>query len=121
MRAERKKVKIYRRVILTSVLRKNLPLVFEDISDSFHRMKKLGFEVFVDFIPQMRDMDIDDIGRCVKMEVKDLFRDHGPGDDLAWVSHEKFKESIFFGGEFNLHPVSKNPVTVRLQDKVGYL
>ena len=37
-----------------------------------------------------------------KWIVKDLFRDHGPGDDLARVSHEKFEKGIFFGGEFDL-------------------
>jgi hypothetical protein len=102
MREERKKVKTYRPVNLTSVLWRNLPPIFKDISNSFYRMEKFGLKILINFIPKMREMDINHIGRRVKMVVKDLLRNHGPGDDLILMPHEKFKEGIFFRSEFDL-------------------
>jgi hypothetical protein len=121
MRADNEKVKMYQRVIFTSVLRQNLAPIFQDISDPFHGMEKLGFKIFIDLTSKVRNMDIDDVGRCIEMIVEDLFRDHGPGNDLSRMSHEEFKKDILFRGEFNLCFFPINPMSVRLQNEIGDL
>jgi hypothetical protein len=75
-------------------------------------MEKLRFKFLVDLIPKMRNMDINDIRRGIKVVVPDLLRDHGSGNDLAWVSYEEFKKGIFFGGKFNLDFFPKNPMPI---------
>jgi len=121
IRAEIKKVRIYQKVILTSVLRRNLALVFEDISNPFYGMEKFGFKVFVNLASEVRYMNINHIGGRIKMIIENLFRYHRPGNDLTWMSHEKLEESIFCGREFDLYPVPRNPMPIRFQNKIGDL
>ena len=81
-------------------------------------MEKLRFKILVDLIPEMRDMDIDDIRRGIEVDIPDLFGDHGPGDDLSRVPHEEFKQGIFFRREFDLCLLPKNPMPIGLQNEV---
>jgi hypothetical protein len=75
-------------------------------------MEKLGSKILVNFVSKVRNMNINDVGGGVEMIVEDFFRDHGPGDDLAWMSHEEFKKGILFGSEFDLDFSPKNPVSI---------
>jgi hypothetical protein len=75
-------------------------------------MEKLGSKILVNFASKVRNMNINDVGGGVEMIVEDFFRDHGSGDDLAWMSHEEFKKGIFFGSEFDLDFFPKNPVSI---------
>jgi len=45
------------------------------------------------------------------MVIPDLLRNHRPGDDLTRMSHEVFQERIFFGREFDLCLIPKDPMT----------
>ncbi len=76
-------------------------------------MEKLRLKILVNLVPKMRNVDIDDVGGRIEVIVEDLFGDHGPGDDLARVSHEEFKEGIFFRREFDLCSLPKNPMSLR--------
>jgi hypothetical protein len=75
-------------------------------------MEKLRFKFLVDLIPKMRNMDINDIRRGIKVVVPDLLRDHGSGNDLAGVSHEEFKKHILLRCKINFDSVPKNPMSI---------
>jgi len=62
MDAERKKVKMYKRVNLTSVLCRNLSLIFQDISNPLHGMEKFELKIFIDLVAKMREVNINDVG-----------------------------------------------------------
>ena len=71
------------------------------------------WKILIDFISQVRDMDIHNIGRGIKLVIKDPLGNHPPGDDLPRMSHEELKEGVFLGSEFDPPTLPKNPVTIQ--------
>jgi hypothetical protein len=75
-------------------------------------MEQLRLKIFVDLIPEMGDVDVDDIGRRIEVIVPHLLGNHRAGDDLPRVPHEEFKEGIFFGGELDFYFFPENTMPV---------
>ncbi len=55
----------------------------------------------VDFVSQVTDVDIDDVGERVEIQVPDMFGYHGAGQYPSGIAHHVFEKGIFFGCEFD--------------------
>ena len=77
-------------------------------------MEKFGLKIFVDLVPEMGDMDINNIGPRIEVIIPYPFGDHRSGDNLTRVSHEELKKGILFGCEFNSCVAPQDPMFVKL-------
>ena len=62
-------------------------------------MEEFGFEVAVDFLAEVTDVDVDDVGVVLVVAVVEVVPDLGAGDGLAGAVGEEFEEGVFLGGE----------------------
>ena len=61
-------------------------------------MDKLLLLILVDFVSEIIDIHVNHIGESVKIDVPDVFGNHGAGDDRSGISHEKLQKRILLGG-----------------------
>src|ERR1700760_3650823 len=74
----------------------------ETVSDTANGMnQRIGLQV-VDLAAQAADIDINDIGRRVEVEIPDMLQHHGPRYDPTLVAHEIFQQLEFLGQEFDV-------------------
>src|ERR1700756_2633569 len=67
----------------------------ETVPDAADRMdQRIGLLV-VDLATQAADIDVDDVGRRIEMQIPDVLQQHGAGDDAAFVAHEVFQKLEF--------------------------
>src|SRR5215470_13785186 len=60
----------------------------EAIPDAAHGVdQRIGLLV-VHLAPHATDIDVDDIGRRIEMQVPDVLQKHGARDDAAFVAHQ---------------------------------
>src|SRR5450755_3570696 len=74
----------------------------------------------VDLASHTSDIDVDDIGRGIEMEVPDVLQQHGAGDDTALVAHQILQKLEFPGQQKNVHAapagLSRNEVDREIAD-----
>jgi hypothetical protein len=78
-------------------------------------MEGFWFKIIIDLIWQARDIQINHMGRYIKVKIPDLFYNQGSGDDLTRVSHEKFEKRVLLSslwrlGHTGVHLDSRGPV-----------
>src|SRR5260370_32052695 len=56
----------------------------------------------IHFAAKIVDIDIHDVGHCIKIEFPDLLDDGGAGNGLALVAHQEFQQSEFLGAEIDI-------------------
>src|SRR5215831_8215612 len=64
----------------------------ETVSDTASRMDQGIGLLIVDLAAQASDIDVDDIGRGIEMQVPDVLQKHRPRDDAARVAHQIFQQ-----------------------------
>src|SRR5260370_10752834 len=65
----------------------------------------------IHFAAKIVDIDIHDVGHCIKIEFPDLLDDGGSGNRLALVAHKEFKQSEFLGAEIDVVTPAAHGVT----------
>src|SRR5215471_11232306 len=74
----------------------------EAISDAANRMdQRIGLLV-VDLAAQTADIDVDDIGRRIEIEIPDVLQHHGPRHHPAFVAHEIFQQLKLLGEKLDV-------------------
>jgi hypothetical protein len=79
-----------------------LSAVIEDIAHPPHGMDQLPVKGVIHLGTKPADMDIHHVGVAVEIHVPDLFREKGPGQNVAGPGSEKMKEGKFLGREVEL-------------------
>src|SRR5258708_29853433 len=80
-------------MIRNAWVRKTSGVRTDHITRAANGMQKRRLETLVDFGPQTRDVNIDDIGLGVKIVFPDIFQKHGPGHDLPGMPHQIFEQT----------------------------
>src|SRR5262249_52382486 len=63
--------------------------------DSAHRMdERVGLPA-VDFSAESPDIDVDDVGGGIKVNVPYVLQQHCARDDLAFIAHQTFEDLVF--------------------------
>ena len=60
-----------------------------------HRAQQWALELRIDLLPQLADVDIDDIGLRIEVIIPDIFQQHGARDDLVFLLQQTFKKAEF--------------------------
>src|SRR6516165_9321760 len=79
-----------------------LAISTETKSNAANRVYQRVAVVIVDLPANASDIDVDDIGRWIEIQVPDLLQQHGPRYDLTRVAHQIFKHLEFPRQELNL-------------------
>src|SRR6266540_3591000 len=93
-------------------------LLFEDVSDPPYSMNEFGFSVTIDFLAQIVDVDVDNVGEGVKGIVPDMIGDHGSGQHLVRVAHKIFQKAVFLGSEVDLLVLTPDLMGDRVETQV---
>src|SRR5262249_33447991 len=73
----------------------------EAIPDAAHGVdQRIGLLV-VHLAPHATDIDVDDIGRRIEMQVPDVLQQHGARDDAAFVAHQILQQLEFAGKQID--------------------
>src|SRR3989344_9128291 len=75
-------------------------LVAEAIADAADGFENIFF-TFGDFLAQILDMDVNDIGEGGIIEIPQMAQELLTVDDLVWVAHKILQKPEFFEGELN--------------------
>src|SRR5690349_9348129 len=67
--------------------------------------QRIGLLV-IDLAAQPPDIDVDDVGRRVEMQVPDVLQQHGAGDHAALVADEIFQQLELLGQELHVLAVT---------------
>ena len=86
----------------TDGLKKHV-LLFKKITFTAHGMDHFILKTAVNFIAQVIDIDINDIGEGVKINVPYMLGYHGAGDDIAGIAHQIFQQRVFLDGQARSH------------------
>ena len=84
-------------------------------------MQKLLGIIFIDFLSQMVDINIDHVGKGVKIIIPNMFGDHRSRQHLPLVSQEIFEQAVFFSREFNFLVFAFHFVADQIQSQVSEL
>src|SRR6202140_1624276 len=68
----------------------------ETVPHAANRMDQRIGLLAVDFATHPSDIDVDDIGRGIEMQVPDVLQQHRPGNDAAFVAHQILQQLKFF-------------------------
>src|SRR5664280_497311 len=81
-------------VSLNAVARKSLlRVVTQHVSSAAHGMQQRRVEISVDFGPQPRHVDVDNVGLRIEVIVPDVLEQHSAGHHLAGVLHQIFEQA----------------------------
>ena len=98
--------------------RPNLPLL-KDVTDPANGMNQLIGEVTINFLAQIVDVYIDDIGEGVKVIIPDMLSDHGPCQGRLRIAHEELQQSIFLGRQINFFVAAPDLVCHRIKTQIS--
>src|ERR1700759_1432755 len=73
----------------------------ETVPDPANGMDQRRGLLVVDLSAHPPDIDVDDVGRRVEMQVPDVLQQHGPGYDAAFVARQVFQKLKFLGKELD--------------------
>src|SRR5512132_3706127 len=73
----------------------------ETISHATNGDDQLAREPLIDLVPQATDMRFHDRGLRIEMKVPNLLEEHRPGDHLARITHQEFKQLEFASLQIN--------------------
>src|SRR5450631_520829 len=73
----------------------------ETVSDAANRVDQRIGLLAVDLATHPPDIDVDDIGRGIEMEIPDVLQQHGPGYDAALVANQILQKLEFPGKQEN--------------------
>src|SRR5689334_23222919 len=96
-------------------------LLLEDEPDAAHRVNEPRGEPLVDRLPQVRDVDVDDVRAGVEAVAPDLLGDRAAGEDAVFVPEEVLEEEKFLGGEMDLLAAAAHAPRLDVELEVGDL
>src|SRR4051794_34240652 len=67
----------------------------ETVPGAAHRVDQRIGLLAVDFAAHAPDIDVDDVGRGIEMQIPDVLQQHGPRHDAAFVAHQIFQQLKF--------------------------
>src|SRR5271163_761422 len=67
----------------------------ETVPDAAQRMDKRIGLLAIDLATHAPDIDVNDIGGGIEMQVPDVLQQHGAGHDAAFVAHQIFQKLEF--------------------------
>jgi hypothetical protein len=76
-------------------------------------------EVFAEFLSDVADVDIEEVGEGLVVLGEEVFVKARPGDDLAAVEGEVFDQRILAGGEIEGTPVEQDFAAGGVEDHAG--
>src|ERR1700676_5708099 len=68
----------------------------EQVPYATNRMDQRIGLLAVDLATHPSDIDVDDIGRGIEMQIPDVLQQHRPGYDAAFVAHQVLQQLEFF-------------------------
>ena len=66
------------------------------------------------------DIDVYDVGACIKRKVPDVLDDHGPGDSPSRIAHQILQKTEFLRSELDAASSSFYPAFYSVQLKIVY-
>src|SRR5215475_8794666 len=76
------------------------------VSDAANRVDQRVGLLIVDLATQPADIDVDDVGGRIEMQVPDVLQQHGAGDDAGLVAHQIFQKLELFWQQLDLLAVT---------------
>src|SRR5262249_53507745 len=96
-------------------------LHFEYVAYPAYRVQQLRLPAGVDFLSQVVDVDLNDIGRGIEIIIPHVLGITGSGKDAARVAHKIVEERELAGGQLNGFATTRHRTPRRVQDEVGDL
>jgi hypothetical protein len=82
-------------------------------------MNELDWERFVDFSPQVPDVNIYDIGHSLEALIPHVIEYHSPREYSAGRAQEVFEERVFFCGEVDPMAVASDLLGESIEFEIG--
>src|SRR3982751_2748141 len=73
--------------------------IAQHVARAAHRVQQGPVETPVDRRAQTADVDVDDIGLGIEVQIPDRFEQHGPRDHLPGTPRQELEELEFLAGE----------------------
>src|SRR5882757_3319271 len=74
----------------------------ETVPDTANRMDQRIGLLAIDLATHAPDIDVDDIGRGIEMQIPDVLQQHRPGHDAAFVANQILQKLEFPGKQKNV-------------------
>src|SRR5579885_876812 len=73
----------------------------QDVAAAPDRVDQLALPPLVDLVPQVADVDVDDVREGVEIQVPDVLGDHGAGEHAARVAQEVLQQRVLLRGQLD--------------------
>jgi hypothetical protein len=84
--------------------------ILQEIAPSPDGMNQFFLLAGVNFISQIINIDVNDIGAGIKINIPDMLGNHGSGYHCTCIAHEVFQKRVFSHGQNYFLAGSGNPV-----------
>jgi hypothetical protein len=73
------------------------------------------------FIPEMIDVDVNDVGQGIEVVIPYTLGDHGARQNLSFIAHQIFQQGVFFGGKVNPFFSSEDLAGLEVHGQIRHL
>ena len=93
----------------------------QHVSDSAHGVDHFYRKFVVDFAAQMADIDVDDIGQAIVIDIPNMLDDHGAAEWSAAVAHHVLEDAEFLWRELDVIVAARHLTSDAIQAEIAYL